>query len=296
MPLGQRMKTLWRNLAHRRRVEEDLDAEIRSYQGMLEDQGLSRRQALLDLGGAEQIKEQVRDVRAGAALDSLAAELRQSLRGLRRKPALTVLGTLMLGLGMGASIAVFSIFHAALIRPLPFRDPDRVVQLYETRPDEGFTHASFTEANFWDVRARNHSFAEVAALHYDEANLTGNAAAEKVTFIEVAAGFFRALGVSPVLGRDFSYDEGGPGARRVVILGNRFWRSRFGADRQILGRTLRLDDRAYTVIGVLPPGEPWLNFQTYVPFASRPDADRGSFEFEVIGRLARGATPGTARA
>jgi len=81
MPLGQRMKTLWRNLAHRRRVEEDLDAEIRSYQGMLEDQGLSRRQALLDLGGAEQIKEQVRDVRAGAALDSLAAELRQSRAG-----------------------------------------------------------------------------------------------------------------------------------------------------------------------------------------------------------------------
>jgi hypothetical protein len=129
MPLSRRIQTLWRNLVRRPRVEEELDAEIRSYRGMLEDEGLSRREALLELGGAEQIKEQVRDVRAGATLDAMAAELRQSLRGLRRNPSLTVLGTGMLALGMGASTLVFSIFHAALIQPLPFRDVDRVVQL-----------------------------------------------------------------------------------------------------------------------------------------------------------------------
>src|SRR5947208_1995918 len=107
MPLWQRIETLWRNLARRRRVEEDLDEEIRSYEAMLEDEKtgtgenprVARREALLALGGAEQIKEQVREVRLGAALGQMAAELRQSLRALRRNPALTVLGTVMLAMG-----------------------------------------------------------------------------------------------------------------------------------------------------------------------------------------------------
>ncbi|MGA3039687.1 MAG: ABC transporter permease [Bryobacteraceae bacterium] len=305
MPLLHRIKTLWRNLARRQRVEEELDAEIRSYQSMLEDEKtragapptLARREALLDFGGAEQVKEQVRDVRAGAGLGAMAAELRQSLRGLRRNPALTVLGAAMLALGMGASIVVFSVFRAALLQPLPFRDVNRVVELSETRLDRGFNQTSFTEANFWDVRAQNHAFEEVGAYHYGEANLTGNGPPEKVTCTLVSAGFFRTLGVSPVLGRDFSYDEGSSGtAQRAVILGNRFWRSHFGADPRILGRTLRLDDRVRTVVGVLPPGEPWIDDQTYVPFPFRPDANRGSWEYSVIGRLARGASAGTARA
>jgi len=297
MPLWRHIKTLSRNLAGRRRVEEELDSEIRSYQGMLEDQGLSRREALLELGGAEQIKEQVRDVRTGATLGAVAAEVRQSLRGLRRNPALTVLGTAMLALGMGASIVVFSVFHAALLQPLPFRDAGKVVELWETRLDRGFNQMSFTEANFWDVRAQTHAFQEVAAYHYGEANLTGNGTPEKVTCTLVSAGFFRTLGVSAELGRDFSYEEGGAGtAQRVVILGNRFWRSHFGADPQILGRTLRLDDRVRTVVGVLPPGEPWIDDQTYVPFPFRPGADRGSWEFQVIARLAPGVQPDAARA
>ena len=304
MPLWHRMKTLWRNLARRRQVEADLDEEIRSYQSMLEDEKTragahpraARREALLELGGAEQIKEEVRDIRLGSGLDSIGAELRQSLRALRRNPGLTAVGAIMLALGMGASTVVFSVFYAALLRPLPFRDADRVVQLWETRQDQSWSQASFTEANFWDVRSQNRTFAEVATYHSGEANLTGDGPAEKVTRSWVSAGFFRTLGVSPVLGRDFSYDEGGGSAPQVVILGNRFWKSRFGADPGILGKTLRLDDRVYTVVGVLPPGEPWIDDQTYVPFAQRPDADRTSFEFDVIARLAPGVSRGAARA
>src|SRR5438552_8040663 len=171
MPMWHRIKTLWGNLARRRRVEDDLDQEIGSYQAMLEDEKtragadprVARREALLDLGGTEQIKEQVRDVRLGATLEQMATELRQSLRALRRNPALTVLGTLMLAMGMGASTVVFSIFYAVLVQPLPFRDSGRVVQLWETRQDRGWSQASFTEANFWDVRAQNHTFEDVAA-------------------------------------------------------------------------------------------------------------------------------------
>src|SRR5258706_511168 len=158
MALWQRIKTLWRNVARKRRVDDDLDQEIRSYQTMLEDEKaragadarLARREALLELDGAERIKEQVRDVRRGSTLDSISGELRQSLRALRRNPALTAVGVIMMALGIGASTVVFSIFYAALVQPLPFRDGARVVQLWETRLDRGFSQASFTEANFWD--------------------------------------------------------------------------------------------------------------------------------------------------
>jgi putative ABC transport system permease protein len=305
MALWRRLKTLWRNLARTRMVEDDLADEIRSYQGMLEDEktrtgadpNLARREALLELGGAEQIKENVRDIRLGATLGAIATELRQSLRGLHRTPGFTILGTGMLALGMGASTVVFSIFYAALVEPLPFRDVDRVTQLWETRHSRGIDQASFTEANFWDVRAWNHSFEGVAAYHYDEANLTGIGPAEKVTAISVTADFFRTLGVSPVLGRDFSQEEDRGGFdNRVVIVGNRFWKTRLGGDSSILGKTLRLNGRACAVVGVLPPGEPWINDQIYEPFGYRAGADRGSWEYEVIGRLARGVSPDAARA
>ena len=264
---------------------------------MLQDEKTGARADPVELGDAVRIKEQVRDVRAGAALDSLGGELRQSLRALRRNPAVTVMGILMLALGIGASTVVLSIFYAALLKPLPFRASDRIVQLWETRRERGINQASFTEANFWDVRARNRSFEEVAAYHYAEANLTGSGQPEKVTAISVTTGFFRTLGVSPVLGRDFSYDDDRGGQdNRVVIAGNRFWRNRFAADPNILGKTLRLNDRVFTVVGVLPPGVPWIDDQLYVPFGYRSDADRSSWEFEVIGRLAPGASAETARA
>ena len=132
MPIWHRLKTLGRNLARKQVVEDDLADEIRSYQGMLEDEkagagaepSLARREALLETGGAEQIKENVRDVRLGATLEAIAAEIRQSFRGLRRNPGMTILGTGMLALGMGASTVVFSIFYAALVQCL-FRFANR---------------------------------------------------------------------------------------------------------------------------------------------------------------------------
>ena len=299
MPLWPKVNSLWRSLMERQKVEDDLTNEIRSYCELLEQQKIregvdpvtARREASIELGGAEKLKEEVRNVRRGAAFDVLGAELRQSLRGLRRNPSLAVLGTTMLSLGMGASIVVFSIFQSALLKPLPFRDSNRLLAIWETRLDRGIDQASFSEANFWDVRSYNHSFSEVGAYHYDEANLTGLGPAEKVVACEVSAGFLRTLGVSPILGRDFSYDDDRGGFRNpVVIIGNKFWKTRFGSDPNILGKALRLNDKAYVVIGVLPPGEPWIDDQLYMPFGYRPDADRDSWEFQVIGRLKPGTT------
>ena len=223
-------------------------------------------------------------------------DLRYAMRGLRRNPGLAILAIVTLSLGIAASTVVFSIFQATLLKPLPFGEADRVVQLWETRQDRGITQASFTEANFWDVRAQNHSFQEVAALHWNESNLTGAGPAEKVTAISVTAGFCGVLGITPVLGRNFLYEEDRGGRDNgVLMLGNRFWSRRFGGDPTIIGKSLRLNDRAYTVVGVLPPGEPWIDEQIYTLFGYHADADRTSWEYDVIGRLAPGVSADAAR-
>ena len=303
--MWHRLRALWRNLTHKQIVEDDLAQELHSYQTMLADEksragtdpGAALRAARLEMEGMEQIKENVRDVRLGVSIETFFAELRQSWRGLSRNKGLSILCSAMLALGIGATTVVVSIFYAALVQPLPFRASDRLVEVHESRLSSGIDKAAFSEANFWDVRAQSRAFQDVAAFHYDEANLTGYGSAEKVTDRSVTANFFRTLGVSPVLGRDFSSTDDQNGFdNRVVILGNRFWRSRFGADPDIIGKTLRLNDRACVVVGVLPPGEPWINDQVYQPFGYRAGADRASWEFTVIGRLAPGVSLQAAQA
>lgn len=284
--------------------DERLKAEIENHLRMAIQDRIARGEspaeaeanARREFGNETLIKETTRDMWSWNWLEQLLLDARYGLRAMRRNPSVSVIVIGMLALGMGASTLVFSIFQSALLKPLPFRDPNRLVYLSETRLDRGIDHANFGEANFWDVRTQNHSFEEVAAYHYDEANLTGNGAAEKVTAISVTAGFFRTLGVQPVLGRDLSYDDEQGGGQHVVVVGNRFWKERFGGDPNILGKTLRLSGKAWTVVGVLPPGEPWIHHQLYVPFGYRPNADRGSWEYDVIARLKPGVSPDAARA
>jgi putative ABC transport system permease protein len=292
-----RLRMLWRNLTSKQKLEDDLNAELESYRQMLEDDNGTAREAALEMGGKEQIKEAVRDVRAGAWLDSFWAEVKQSVRGLARNPGTALLGTSMLALGMTASTVIFSVFYAALVRPLPFREPDRLVEIWETRLNRGIDQASPTEANFWDVKARNRSFEEVAAAHDDELNMTGMGGPEKVKVLEVSANFLRTLGVQPILGRDFRAEDARDGWNtHVVIIGYKYWLSRFGGQQDIVGKTLRLNDHVYTIAGVLPPGEPWIDKQLYVPFGYHADANRGSWEFGMIARLKPGVTVESARA
>src|SRR5579884_1710545 len=300
-----RLKALWQNLFRRREVEQDLSDEMNSFKQMLTDEntrrglsaGEARREARLEIGGAEQVKEAVRDVRTGSLFNNLAAEMRQTLRALRRNPGLTWLSIAMLALGIGGSVSVFSIFYSALLRPLPFAEPDRLVELHETRLARGVDHAAFSEANFWDVRAQNHVFTDIAAYHEDEGNLTGSGPAEKVTIADVSGTFLRLLGVTPIAGRNFSADDFRNGwDNGTVLLGNKFWRTHFAADPKVIGRTLRLNGKAYSVIGVLPAGEPFLEVQVYMPFGYRPNSNRSSWEFTVVGRLKPGVSIETATA
>lgn len=287
-------------LFHRRQWNAELNEEMKFHRDMVEhdlkETGGVKTSGRI-MGNMTLAQEDARSVWVGPWLDGIAVDVRQSLRSLRRKPGLTAMATIMLTLGIGATIVVFSVFYAALVQPLPFRDTARLFEIKETRIQKGWSAMSFTEANFWDLRALNRSFSEVAAVHWDQANLTGAGTPEKVSKLSVTAGFFRVLGVSPILGRDFSYDDERPGGNnQVVILGNKFWKNRFAADPNILGKTLRLDGKPFLVAGVLPPGEPWIDDQTYVPFVRRTNANRGSFEYGVVARLAPGISAQTARA
>src|SRR5205807_8686848 len=141
-----------------------------------------------------------------------------------------------------------------------------------------------------DVQARSRSFEGIAAFHPLSANMTGAGEPERVAGGAVSAGFFHVLGIKPVAGRDFLPEEDQSGHdNNVVLLRNKFWKSHFNSDPQVAGKTIQLNNKSFQIVGVLPPGEPWLNYgDVFIPFVHRANPDRGSFEFLVIGRLARG--------
>ena len=231
-------------------------------------------------------------VRAG----TLFTELRYAVRTLGRHPAFTVSAVITLGLGIGANTAVFSVVEASLLRPLPVREPDRVAVVLK----DGQSSAGATSApDFVDWRERNRSFEDLAAVHLWSANLTGGNLPVRVTRSRVSPSFFRILGLKPSLGRDFVDDEGIPGHDRVVVLSHELWMSSFGGDTGIIGRTVRIDDVEYTVVGVAPAGfrAPPFSTQIWVPLALDADmlSARGRNNLYVIGRLRAGESLEAAR-
>jgi putative ABC transport system permease protein len=228
----------------------------------------------------------------------IARDIRGTVRTVRSQPALAAAIVLMFALGIGATTAIFSVVHGVLLRPLPFPEPDRLVQVFATRLDRGWNNVSLTEANFWDMRDRLRAFEEFGALHPTSFSMTGLEYPERVSGGRVSSGFFRALGVRPIAGRLFEPMEDEPGrGDGLVLLSHTFWSRYFGTDKSAVARTITLDGRAYTVVGILPPGSPWLDASdVFVPFARRPNANRGSFEYTAVGRIKAGVTPETALA
>jgi predicted permease len=224
-------------------------------------------------------------------------EITGAVRQMRQRPFAAAAIVLMLGLGIGASTAMFSVVYGVLLKPLPFPDPDRLVQVYGARPDRGWTQVSLTEANFWDLRDLNHTFEEFGAWHGGSAILAGDAP-EQVSVGVVSSGFFRALGVQPVVGRLFGPEEDAGGDKaRPVLLSHAIWMRRYGGDRGIVGRSIMFGSGPRTVMGVLPAGTPWLDYgEVFVPFVRRADANRGSFEYAAVGRLKPGVPVETALA
>jgi predicted permease len=224
-------------------------------------------------------------------------EISSALRQMRRQPFGSAAIVLMLALGIGASTAMFSVVYGVLLKPLPFPKLDRIVEVNGARPDRGWAQVGLTEANYWDLQDRNHTFEYLGAWHSGSAILAGDEP-EQVNIGLVSSAFFKALGVQPVAGRLFDADDDVNGATtRPVLLSHRLWVRRFGADPGVVGQPIRLGSGPRTIVGVLPAGSPWLDSgEFFVPFVRRADANRGSFEYSGVGRLKAGVAIETALA
>jgi len=211
----------------------------------------ARRAALLDVGGVEQVKERVREVRMGRPLDDFSQDLRYALRGLRKQRAFTAVAVITLALGIGANTAIFTVINTILLRPLPYESPDQLVVLTETVSDR---LAGVSYQNFVDWRSQNTVFENITALRPRESfNLTGAGESERLQGRLVSANFLSTLGIKPIRGRDFLAEDDQPSATPVALISHALWQRRFGADENILGKQLTLNNQQFTVIGITPP-------------------------------------------
>jgi predicted permease len=260
----QRFRLRLRSLFGRARVERELADEISFHieQQIAENRAAgmpaveARLDALRSLGGVPQIQEACRDMRMTTALESVLQDLRYALRVLRKNPAFASASVLVLALGIGANTAIFSVANAVLLRPLPFPEPARIVRLWDTYGTPG-NYGPVSYPNFEDWRAWNHSFSDMAVFAERGFVLTGAGAATPLQAVAASASFFDVLGVQPALGRKFLPEEDRPGANHgadSAIIGDRLWRRQFGGDPGILGRSITLSGRSFTVVGVMVPG------------------------------------------
>jgi putative ABC transport system permease protein len=288
-----------RGLFDRSRLERELAEELASHielhvednirAGMTPEE--ARRHALLKLGGVEQTKELYRDRRGVPALESFGQDLRFGLRMLMRNRGFAVAAVLTLGLGIGANAAVFSVVDAVFLRPLPYRDPDRLVaMMIDAR----------TPGNFLDIREHNRTLEAMAAARPVDLNLTGDGEPERLPAAMMTANLLPLLGVEPALGRNFAPEEDAPGGPRAVIISHGLWQRRYGGDPGVLGRELVLQGIKFPVVGVMPEGFQTLELRAdaWIPMRFRPeDRDvRRAYNLAPVGRLKPGVTPEQARA
>ena len=265
LPL-QRLSALWRNLFHKARLEQELNEELRAYVELLTAEKIkrgidateARRASLIEMGGIEQVKAQVRDVRVGVAMESLWQDVQFGARMLRKNPGFTLIAVMTLALGIGANTVIFSAFNAVMLRPLPYKEPNRIVTVWDTYLQLGANKYGVAYANFVDLKERSRDLFEPLALYQAASNttfnLTGLASPERIQGTRATGDFFRALGVAPFLGRTIATEDEAPGRNHVVVVSYNLWRRMLGSDVQTTGKVLRLNDEDYQVIGVMPPG------------------------------------------
>jgi putative ABC transport system permease protein len=225
---------------------------------------------------------------------NLFSDLRLGLRILLRNPGFSATAILLLALGIGANTAIFSVVNAVLLRPLPYQDPSRIMQIWHVPPAKSFPGLSLfsvSPANYLDWKSQNHSFEEMAAYGGARFNVGGKERPEAIQAAPVAPGFFSILRVRPFLGRTFTPDDDRPGQGHVVVLGNALWRDHFGADPGVVGRNIVLDGETYQVIGVMPPTfkfPVWAQLWIPLAWTDEKRAVRGNHNYLVIGRLKPG--------
>jgi predicted permease len=261
MRLWFRFISVLRNLFRGPQVEKRLDEELRAYIEMVTDEriaaGMStaeaRRSAMADFGGIEQVKQAVRNQRASTAAESVIQDICYGLRQLRRNPAFAWTAVITLGLGIGATTAIFSAVYALLIRPLPYPDTARLMEISDTDPKQGAYGGPLLSPDFVAAQSSLRSFESVAgSTDRGDENLTGTGDPIRVKVVGITANFLPELHVTPGEGRNFLNNEDRMGGPAVVLLSHRLWQSKFGSDAKVIGRSITLEGKAWTVVGVLP--------------------------------------------
>jgi predicted permease len=293
-----RMRAALRNLAHRQRAESDLDAEVRACAEMLADEKMARgipaeeawRRSLAELGGAEQVKQAVRDERAGAGVEELWQDVRFGLRQLRRSPGFAATGLLIIALGLGVTTAMYSIVYAVILKRLPFTQPYRLVAV-GSKPWRSFSLPTMED---WQKNSR--IFESIAAYTGWAPRLESSAGAGHANALLVSQNFLGTLGVPLRLGQDFTHSGNESDCFNQAIVTEGYWR-RMGGGNALDGRTIRLDYQTYFIIGVLAQragledmdalGQPSILTPIGCDPAKGPE-DRGDSYFRGIARLKPG--------
>jgi len=277
-----RLAVWWRDWFGPSRVDRELNEELqfhldRQVQANL-DAGMApaeaRRRAALAVGNTEPIREASRDQRAGALLRQAGRDLAYGVRLLQKAPGFSAASIAIVALGVGAVTAIFSVVYGVALKPLPFREPERLVNLWTVSPRLGTGHFLVNAADHVDWLAANHVFEDIAVFrNIGNYNLVGGGEPERLLAARVSANLFSVLGVVPAIGRPFSRQENEIGHENVVLLSDTFWHRRFNADPSIVGRALNLSGTPFTVVGVMGPEfqYPGREFQIWVPLTIDPN-------------------------
>ena len=308
--MPKRILSLFRNLFRKRAIERALDDELRStLEALMQEkmqQGLSqsvaRREALIEIGGIEQVKEGVRFVRAGHFVQILAGDIRYGLRQLRRNRSFTAVAALTLALGIGGTTAIFSVINGILIQPLPYSHPERLVEVGLDLPGINQFNWPLSPPEYFTFREQSRTFEDIG-LYYTgfggnlySANVTGFGRPEHVPALGVTDGVLPILEVTPLLGRSFTRADDEPGSPDTLMITYGYWRSKFGGDRSVIGKTIDIDGKPSTIIGVLPQRFRFLDMTDLgILLPLRPKTQRG-YNYFAVARLKPGVTPAEASA
>jgi predicted permease len=293
--------------------DQDFENELEIHLEMLTDENVRRgmapeeakRAARMRLGSLTQLKETNRELRGLPTIDTFLQDTRYALRMLRKSPGFTIVAVLTLALGIGANTAIFSVVYAVVLKPLPYVNSEQLFNVFEVQPQQGVTGTGWSYANFAELREQNHVFSEMAGSQHHQLTLTDRGEPSVVNTSVVTPELFSVFGERPLAGRVFSSDDGKAGAPPVVILSENLWRASFGADPSLIGSSINLDKRSYTVIGVMPSAFRFPQLteseQVWIPLVQDPFFGawmdrRGGHWLQVTGRLKPGVSMQQAQA
>ncbi len=298
MPLFVKAQSFLRNLFSRRRVDVDLDREVRAHFELLIAENIragmppheAQRAARIELDGIEQVKEQVREERLGNWLHSVLSDCRYGFRQLRKNPGATAVMVFTLALAIGATTAIFSVVYGVLLRPLPYTDANRIMAVFEVNSQGRWSRLA--DPNFDDFRDQNRSFQAIAKYIDNTMSVSGASQPTRTTVASVSPDFLKVFGVQPMLGRDFTASDAKKGAGPTVLVSYGYWSQHLGSPVDLSQAHLKIDGAVFSVIGVLPAG---FRFPADVDLWLPADLDgenpsRTSHNYKAVGRLRDGVT------